>query len=92
MFAFLHDSSTHAEVSAERSLLQRLGGDCHVPIGARARVEGATLKMIGIVASPDGKSLCKGIIAGKATDAVLLGQQLAEQLLRDGADKILTLT
>ena len=92
MLAFLHDSSTHAEVSAERSLLQRLGGDCHVPIGARARVEGDALKMIGIVASPDGKSLCKGIIAGEASDAAELGRQLAERLLKDGADKILTLT
>ena len=92
MLAFLHDSSTHAEVSAERSLLQRLAGGCHVPIGARARVEGDALKMIGIVASPDGKSLCKGIIEGKASDAGELGRQLAERLLKDGADKILALT
>ena len=92
MLAFLHDSSTHAEVSAERSLLQRLGGSCHVPIGARARVEGVTLKMIGIVASPDGKSLCKAMISGQAHDGAKLGRQLAEQLLKDGADKILALT
>ena len=40
LLAFLHDPATCAEVSAERALLARLGGGCHVPIGARARVAG----------------------------------------------------
>src|SRR5262245_10515935 len=92
MLAFLHDSNTHAEVTAERALLERLAGGCHVPIGARARVEGEALRIIGIVASPDGKSLCNGTMAGKASDAAELGRQLAEQLLKDGADKILKST
>ena len=35
--SFLHDPVTFAEVTAERSFLSRLGGGCHVPVGARAR-------------------------------------------------------
>ena len=92
LLAFLHDAETSAEVSAERMLLERLGGGCHVPIGARARVTGATLKMIAVVAEPSGKSLCRGEIGGKASDAAELGRGLAEQLIHDGADKILALT
>jgi hydroxymethylbilane synthase len=92
LLAFLHDADTGAEVSAERMLLQRLGGGCHVPIGARARVTGDALKMIGIVVDPSGKSLCRGEISGKASDAAELGRRLAEQLIHDGADKILAPT
>lgn len=89
LVAFLHDADTGAEVAAERAMLERLGGGCHVPIGARARVEGETLKMIGAVASPNGITLCKGIIEGRLTIAREIGRRLAEQLIRDGADKIL---
>ena len=92
LLAFLHDGDTSAEVSAERMLLERLGGGCHVPVGARARVSGDGLKMIAIVVDPSGKSLCRGEIGGKASDAAELGRRLAEQLIRDGADKILALT
>jgi hydroxymethylbilane synthase len=91
LLAFLHDASTSAEATAERSLLERLSGGCHVPIGARARAEDGVLKMIGVVASPDGKALCKASVAGKVSEAGEIGRRLAEQLLNDGADRILTL-
>jgi hydroxymethylbilane synthase len=89
MLAFLHDSNAHAEVRAERALLARLGGGCHVPIGARARASADSLAMIAVVAQADGKSLCRGKITGKASAAAELGRALAEQLLREGADKLL---
>jgi len=92
LLAFLHDAGTNAEVAAERALLERLGGGCHVPVGARARVEGDTLRMIGVVARSDGKSLCRGIIEGKSTIAREIGRRLADQLLKNGAAKILGLT
>lgn len=87
---FLHDAATYAEVTAERALLDRLGGGCHVPIGARARVEGGELKMIAVVASLDGSSLCRSEGAGLVSEAVALGRGLAQQLLDQGAGKFLT--
>jgi hydroxymethylbilane synthase len=87
--SFLHDAGTFVEVTAERSFLKRLGGGCHVPVGARAYAERDRLTMRGIVACPDGSALCGGTISGSSRDAVRLGEELAEQLLRDGADKIL---
>jgi hydroxymethylbilane synthase len=92
LLAFLHDDSSAAEVSAERSLLDRLGGGCHVPIGARARVEGESLTMIGVVASPHGKAFCKAAIGGARRDASNVGKALAEQLLKEGAAAILAAT
>ena len=88
-FAFLHDAGSFAEVSAERALLDRLGGGCHVPIGARARLAGDELRLTGVVASPDGAKLCRGEIFGLASEAGDLGKRLADQLLNQGADKLL---
>lgn len=90
MLAFLHDAATFAEVSAERALLAHLGGGCHVPIGARARVAGDQLKMIAVVANPDGSGLCRGEIVGMVGEGGQLGRRLAVQLLQQGADKFLT--
>ncbi len=92
LIAFLNDPNTEAEVAAERALLERLGGGCHVPVGARARVDGDILRMIGVVARPDGKSLCKAIIEGRSTIAREIGRRLADQLLKNGAAKILGLS
>ncbi|MDP9131130.1 MAG: hydroxymethylbilane synthase, partial [Candidatus Binatota bacterium] len=89
MLDFLHDPLAEAETVAERALLRRLSGGCHVPIGARARAAGAVLTMIGIVASPDGTTLCQAKLTGDISEAEKLGERLAQELLKQGADKIL---
>ena len=48
--------------------------------------------MIAIVASPDGATLCKAKLSGKFSEADELGQRLAEELLKQGADKILAVS
>jgi hydroxymethylbilane synthase len=87
--SFLHDAVTFAEVSAERELLKRLGGGCHVPVGARAVAEGERLTVWGVVAKPDGSSLYRGEVSGSVIQAEELGRQLAERLLSQGARQIL---
>ena len=87
--SFLHDETTFTEVSAERAFLKRLGGGCYVPVGARGTVMGNELKMVGIVADPNGNTLYRAEISGPAVNATDLGQQLAESVLEQGADRIL---
>jgi hydroxymethylbilane synthase len=87
--SFLHDPDTFAEITAERFFLSWLGGGCHVPVGARGIVEGEQLKLIGIVADPDGSCLFRGETSGRITEAAALGRDLAERLLSQGARKIL---
>jgi hydroxymethylbilane synthase len=86
---FLHDPVCCAEVSAERAFLNRLGGGCHIPVAARAIVESGKLDLCGVVADPDGKSLCRDEVSGAVTRADDLGRELAERLLSQGADRIL---
>jgi hydroxymethylbilane synthase len=87
--SFLHDPATFAEVTAERSFLNRLGGGCHVPVGARGIAEGEQFRLLGVVANPDGSSLFRGETSGCVAHAEELGRELAERLLSQGAQQIL---
>ena len=87
--AFLHDAATCSEVAAERALLNCLGGDCHVPIGARARLDGENLNLTAVVAATDGKRLCRSEVSGHASAAAEVGRRAAEELLKQGAGELL---
>jgi hydroxymethylbilane synthase len=70
------------EAEAERSFLAALGGGCQLPAGAVARVfDGASLEIVGVVASSDGKRLVREHVRAAASDPVAAGAQLAAMLL-----------
>jgi hydroxymethylbilane synthase len=85
----LDDPETHAAVTAERGVLGALGGGCQVPIGAHATVRDGHLRLLGVVASPDGATLIRAESEGAASDAEAIGRALGEQLLHLGARRIL---
>ena len=87
--AFLHDPPTALEIMAERSFLRRLGGGCQIPVGARAWIDGNRLRLMGVVADPDGRRLFREEMESPAEQAERLGQTLAERLLALGADEVL---
>jgi len=89
LIAPLNHANTHIRLSAERAMNNRLNGGCQVPIAGFATLENNTLFLRGLVGRPDGSKVVRGEISGPAENAVALGQQLAEQLLNDGADVIL---
>ena len=85
----LDHGPTHAAVAAERGVLAALGGGCQVPIGAHATVAGDRVRVLGVVASPDGAELVRAEGEGAAADAEAVGRRLGEELLGLGARKIL---
>jgi hydroxymethylbilane synthase len=87
--AQLDDAATRAAVSAERALLEALGGGCQVPIGAHATIADEELRLVAIVASPDGKRLIPGKAAGRMSEAVTLGRELGDGMLAAGGREIL---
>ena len=89
--AFLHHLPTAAEVLSEREFLRRLGGGCQIPVGARAWVHGDQIRLMGMVAEVDGGRLFREEILGSVQDAEGLGRELAERLLKKGADEVLGL-
>jgi hydroxymethylbilane synthase len=84
---FLNDYATRISVEAERALLNELGGGCQVPIGAHAEVVGGDIKLIGVVARPDGSLVLRDVRHGN--DPVALGEELGKFLLNRGGREIL---
>lgn len=89
LLAPLEHAQTRVRVLAERAMNRKLQGGCQVPIGAFAEVSGDTLSLRGLVGSLDGTEILRDHIEGEISAAEALGEQLAERLLAQGADKIL---
>lgn len=85
----VHDENTFLAVTAERALLKALEGGCQVPIGAYAEVKQDDLHLSAMVGSLDGKTIFKKKIKGKKQNPEKIGKDLAQGLLKDGANKIL---
>ncbi|HVG19616.1 MAG TPA: hydroxymethylbilane synthase [Blastocatellia bacterium] len=85
----LDHKDTRLACDAERAFLKGLGGGCLVPIAGRARIRSGVLSLSGLVASPDGSQLIRGHYSGSAEDAESIGQRLADELIGQGADRIL---
>lgn len=89
MLAPLHDSQAASAVTAERAFLAHLGGGCMLPIAAFAQCHGPRLHLQGLVSAPDGQRVLRREIRGTMSEAVGLGEQLAAQMLADGARALL---
>src|SRR5947209_5884274 len=77
----LDHPTTHAAVTAERGVLGALGGGCQVPIGAYATVHDGVLRILGVVASPDGGELVRAESEGPVGEAESIGRALGAELL-----------
>lgn len=89
LIAVLNDPQTAHCVLAERAMNTRLNGGCQVPIAGYATSEGDTLYLRGLVGSVDGTQMLRAQATGHTNDAEALGLQVADDLLAQGADKIL---
>jgi len=85
--AFLNNADSRAATICERTLLNKLGGGCQVPIGAFAEMKDGKLRLTGVVARPDGSEVLREQQSG--TDPVALGELVGDTLLKRGAVKIL---
>jgi hydroxymethylbilane synthase len=85
----LHDSETTIRVTAERAMNARLKGGCQVPIAGFAELQGDQIRMRGLVGAPDGSVLYRSEKQGSFDQAEQIGQAVADDLLAQGADKIL---
>jgi len=89
LIAPLRCPETWIVVTAERAMNKRLAGGCQVPIAGFALLEEGKIWMRGLVGRPDGSEMLSAEVNGTAEQAESLGIQLAEELLSQGAEKIL---
>jgi len=85
----LKHTETTFRVLAERALNRRLEGGCQVPIASFAETQGDQLNMRALVGSIDGQTILRAEGVDVNANAEILGIRLAEQLLSQGAAKIL---
>ena len=89
LMAPLNHPDTAACVSAERALSRRLAGSCQTPLGAYAQILNGQLSLTGFVADLEGTRFVQANLTGSPRDAEKIGIALAEELLAQGAGKIL---
>jgi hydroxymethylbilane synthase len=85
----LDDEETRTVIIAERSLLAALQGGCQLPVGAWARMERGELVMEAMVCSVDGVQYVRQKSMAPPSEAVDLGQRMAQSLIEGGARTIL---
>ncbi len=89
MLLALHDAQTGLCVAAERAMNTRLNGGCQVPIAGFAQIQGEKVFMRGLVGNPDGSVLYRAERTVGLEESEAMGRIIAEDLLAQGADKIL---
>src|SRR5690606_24564385 len=77
-------AQTTACVLAERAVSRTLGGSCQVPLAAYAQLEGDTVILQALVASPDGSRMIRCQHTGAIEDAQRIGEAAAQELLSNG--------
>lgn len=85
----LEDRTTRWAVDAERAFLRALGGGCQMPVGVFTRVDRDDLHLLGVALSPDGKSQLEAEGNATVLESEMLGQMVAQDLLRKGAGQLL---
>ncbi len=87
--ATLNHNPTACCVIAERAMNTRLQGGCQVPIGGFATLNGNEITLNALVGALDGSNIIRASGVADRENAEQLGISVAEQLLAQGADKIL---
>lgn len=76
-------------VRAERAFNAYLEGGCQVPIAGYATLQNGKIHIEGRVGSPDGQTLLRAELIDEASNAHQLGENLARNLLDQGAGELL---
>lgn len=85
----LQHQATFACVRAEREACQRLGGGCTAPIAAYAAIKQGRLWLHGLVGKRDGTQILRASAQGGLDFAAEIGHRVAEELIKQGAEKLL---
>lgn len=85
----INNDEVEACILAERAFLRKIEGGCQAPIGAYATIENDTLTINGFVSALDGGTFYRSTKQGHKEDAVSLGEALADDVIEQGAEKVL---
>jgi len=81
--------ASRVAAEAERALLRRLEGGCQVPVGALATLQGDRVSLYSAACNLDGADFVSAQAEAPVSEAAKLGVQVAEDLLANGATRVL---
>ncbi len=81
LVAAIDDELARRTVRAERAFLEGINAGCHVPVGALATLEGASVSLYAQLFSDDGCRVVEGTQSDDDPESA--GRQLADRLLRE---------
>lgn len=90
LVAKLDDHATRVCATAERAVNRKLKGDCFTPLAAYATLKKEEILLHAIVGSLDGKQILRSKKEGSIHEAEALGVAVADDLLAQGAQKLIT--
>jgi len=86
LLSHVEHGPTRRRVDAERAFLAELGGDCSLPAGAHATIDGEALVLTAFLAAPDGAAVLRATRTGLGSS---LGAEVARHLLDHGGAELL---
>ncbi|HET6912169.1 MAG TPA: hydroxymethylbilane synthase [Rhodanobacteraceae bacterium] len=87
LLAPLEDAGTRRTTAAERALNAALGGDCTLPLGAWCEIEGASLRLHGMLGDARNGRVLRAEARG--ADPQSLGNEVARLLREQGGEALL---
>ena len=92
LLTLLDHAATRTVITAERAVAKQLQADCQSPVATFGEIDGTTLNLRAMVASPDGRKIIREQVSGPADDPEALGISLSGKLLDMGAAALLAQT
>jgi hydroxymethylbilane synthase len=85
----IDDANARLITSAERQVLTTMQCGCRAPVGAFAKIIGDDIEICAFISDLQGKNFIRRQLTGPAEDAGRLAEQIANELLSAGGEKIL---
>ena len=79
----INSPDTWLALEAERSFMIRLNGGCSTPVAAHAVISGNEMKITGMLAVNDGKTVLRAAVEGDKRQAPTLGERLADLMVQN---------
>ncbi|MBI4397861.1 MAG: hydroxymethylbilane synthase, partial [Candidatus Omnitrophica bacterium] len=87
--AAVNHKPTEIQSDAERTFLKFLEGGCQVPCGVLSFIEGNAIRIQALVLAPDGRREIRTVRTGPTETACELARHAADDLLKQGAKKLM---
>lgn len=85
----IHDSETEKVALAERRVMQRLGGNCNLPLGVFGERCGEEMRLEVFLSSPDGRQRIQTSLQGPWEEALDLADRLVSAIEAQGGKKLI---